>query len=94
MKTKLYRTVSVEERLPKHGGHFLTDIGLVRFMINDKEWVDDKYITCNPNWWLEEIELPSENDINNELDELPWDSDEAFKEGANFIINYIKGGEK
>lgn len=82
--------MSVKDRLPKHGGHFLTDIGLVRFMINDKEWVYDKYITCNPNWFLEEIELPSEEDIENESYK-GWVRSN-FKAGANFILNHIKGG--
>lgn len=112
MKNKIYRTVSVEERLPKHGGHFLTDIGLVRFMINDKEWVDDKYITCNPNWWLEEITNPDQaqevvNELFGKYELLPSEDEiqEAFSksdigniegsefhEGANFILNHIKGG--
>lgn len=98
MKNKIYRTVSVEDRLPKHGGHFLTDIGIVRFMINDKEWVYDNYITCNPNWWLEEIELPTENKVHESIPHYRYDAelDHAFQDGyyigANFILNHIKGG--
>lgn len=86
--------------LPKHGGHFLSSIGLVRFMISDKEWVDDYYRTRNPDWWLQEIELPSEEDIDKSGDDFAYphiDSSFAFNcfmHGANFILNKLKGEAK
>lgn len=98
MKNKIYRTVSVEDRLPKHGGHFLSSIGLVRFMISDKEWVDDYYRTRNPDWWLEEVYFPSEDEMQNlySLNRDFYDSSFAagMHKGANFILNHIKGGGK
>lgn len=81
--------MSVKDRLPKHGGHFLSNIGLVRFMISDKEWVDDDYRTRNPDWWLQEIELPSEKEIENMAEEFAFPN--SVKIGANFILNKLKG---
>lgn len=57
----------------------------------------DKGIVCydkydgweyNIEWWLEEIELPSEEDVFNKS---TFDNDpESFEQGANYILNLLK----
>ena len=62
-----------------------TNIGYIKFDISDKKWL---VIGGIVTWWLEEIELPSEEDIYNAPN---WDSMLAsFRNGANFILNKLK----
>ncbi|TYP89447.1 hypothetical protein BC792_12748 [Sphingobacterium allocomposti] len=95
---KIYRSVPVSERLPAHGGYILTDIGLVQFFPKDKSWLDDEYFFCNPDHWLEEIDLPTEEAMRQFANELAQEDVytseqevEAYVDGANFILNHIKG---
>lgn len=90
--TRIYREVSVEERLPKKSGHY---IGV---------WVND---ILTPTYfdnqigfsegilhWLELVELPSEEEMYNQATTVECKEDEeldAFRDGASFILNYIKG---
>lgn len=39
-------------------------------------------------WWLEEIELPSEGEIENMAEEMAFPNSVKF--GANFVLNLLK----
>lgn len=80
--------VPVSERYPKnlHKSYY-TNIGSVYGF----------YMKLHKaEWWLEEIELPTDEEMN-KLKPLPDDSvvsayDSGFYNGANFILNKLKGG--
>lgn len=63
-----------------------------------KNIINDNCVIINPEYWLEEIELPSEKEIFLEVDKIV-DSQVAygfyiaygFYNGANFILNKLKG---
>lgn len=66
--------------LPSKNGYYLTQVGIVHFRGWFNNWIE---------YWLEEIELPSKEDIGvgdfiNEEHKL------GFTEGANFILNHLK----
>ncbi|MDR2274326.1 MAG: hypothetical protein LBF27_25690 [Sphingobacterium sp.] len=90
---KLYRQVSVKERLPEKSGRYHTNVGLVYY--HGKEfyhWID---------WWLEEVELPSEEEIttnvlfhNNTMyhdNDFQKACDNGIKMCFNYILNTLKG---
>lgn len=88
-KTVFIKRYPSKGELPKEYEDVNTDCGLGFY--GDGEWHLALTETYKPDYWLEEIELPSEKEINNELDAIPWGFEEAFKEGANFILNKLKG---
>lgn len=88
----------VAERLPKQGIGYFTDEGYLNYGYNDTErrmlWTcyNDGYEE-HPTWWLEEIELPSDYDIDqNGFHDKH--SNKLFTEGANYILNKLKGGSR
>lgn len=89
MKAKLYRTVSVRERIPTETGyyHSIGKHGSKRVL-----WFDVETGFCEPgSHWMEEVELPSEEEIKKESDK-GWVRSH-FQAGASFILNHIKGCE-
>ena len=46
-------------------------------------------VTERTEWWLEEIELPSEEEIYFESGKKSKRTFQRFIDGANFIINYL-----
>lgn len=75
--------------LPKVNGEIiLTNYGILTYS-KTFGWVNlQNYTTKSPRYWLEEIELPSEEGIENESYK-GWVSSH-FKAGASFILNHIK----
>lgn len=71
--------------LPKKDSFYLTNKGKLH-TDNFKSWFVE--------YWLEEIELPSKEEIENMAEEFAFPN--SVKIGANFILNHIKGdlGEK
>ena len=72
-------------------GYFHTEFGLVKYSKYDGWKLARKY----PDYFLEEIELPSEEDIENYGRDEYWYTNmgetlEPFKNGANFILNHLK----
>ena len=65
--------------LPKTAGYYDTNVGRV-FCVNE---IFDRPKKYYPSWWLEEIALPSEEDVNRF-----WC--QKFKKGAMFILNKLK----
>ncbi|WP_286894920.1 MULTISPECIES: hypothetical protein [Sphingobacterium] len=87
---KIYRQVSVKERLPETQGGYLTSVGLVNFHgTKFNKWVD---------WWLEELELPTITVIRNAAmenkDIAGYFEELAFETGANYILNTLKGEKR
>lgn len=80
---------------------YCSNVGMVYFRKGNFYFRDEQLIvfTNKVEWFLEEIELPSEEDIEIKGIKEWWYTDfeetlEPFKNGANFIINHIKrGGE-
>lgn len=61
----------------------------VMYFFDGRYMVDDTHNVINIEYWLEEIELPSEEEIYSESfksDKTPKD----FIKGANFILNKLK----
>lgn len=93
MEKELYRRVMCSDRLPKERKWFDTDKGYLLFSITQNQWlVSDEYY---PKWWLEEIELPSEGEIEKLAENNGCRGIEAgwFIVGANKAIKLIKGGK-
>ena len=83
--------------LPKVDGEIiLTNYGILTYS-KTFGWVTfQNYTTKDPEYWLEEIELPSEEELNEKSDlekgSSMWFHSQGFTQGANFILNHIKGG--
>lgn len=113
MKNKIYRLVSVPERLPENDGSYITNIGAQRFEFIGKGWTRGRGDLESVEWWLEEITTPDQAremvaELCEQFDLLPseeqryehateveheWDEVlDGFRDGANFILNHIKGG--
>lgn len=73
-------------------GYFHTEFGIVKYSKYDGWKLSRKY----PDYFLEEIELPSMDDIMEfkVLKDKPTNIDlqrlRGFKSGANFILNHLK----
>lgn len=67
--------------------YVITNIGIVYY---------DKYEgrEYDIEWWLEEIKLPSEEEILNEVKDRNHFLKLGFIKGANFILNKLKGETK
>lgn len=86
--------VDVRYRLPNKSGIYITNRGVIQFTS-----AYDRWYGLEPQWWLEEIELPTEEEIKNEEKSvyevnddkaLPYKS--LWRKGANFILYKLKGG--
>lgn len=72
------------------GGRYNTDLGNLDFWDDDLSWTNFDCVRVTPEYWLQEIELPSEDDVYSEgitSGKTPLD----FIKGANFILNKLKG---
>ena len=81
------RYISSGER-PEKSGIYMTDAGFNQYR--------NERFDLDPKWWLEEKELPSEGEIEQEeynnfiQSERNYYFKYGFKTGANFILNKIK----
>lgn len=90
-------------------GEFPKQDGIIVLTTNERltysktfGWVTfQNYTTKAPEWWLEEIELPSGEAIRQFANELAQEGVykhdeelEAYADGALFIIDHIKGGDE
>lgn len=89
MENKLYREVSVSDRLPQTSGSYLTNNGKRLFSDHINVWQrndNDKAL----EWWLEEVKLPSEKEINKARDSYSWcHINPVFKSGWRYGVKYI-----
>ncbi len=98
---KLFRQVSVKERLPENNGGIIAicspEDGLQQLYFKDGEFLDPMDdLPMKATAWLEEVELPSDVDIRNEAifaTNKSFDamSDRYWIDGANYILNTLKG---
>jgi len=100
MKDKLYREVSVSDRLPQTDGRYLVK--------SHGEWFSASYLEqfsfheemmdCSSvTHWLEEIKLPTEEEVKNHFPLISADRTYATtlavgqRMGANWLISALKG---
>jgi len=74
---------------------YLTDKGLLKFEKGKwfSWWQDDQYTPSYPNYFLEEIELPSDEDVQSRSRMMSNGNAilrKIFTRGANFILNHLK----
>lgn len=82
--------VPVSERLPSESGIYTTNKGAVHFLSVCKRWAG-----CEPQWFLEEIELPTEEEVFKSS--TGWKEEtrqECYIIGASFVLSKLKGGIK
>lgn len=99
----IYRQVKCIDRLPKESGFYQTNFGPRHFLVGCGRWMG-----CEPQFWFEAIELPSEEEIQEEsiapfknwgelqgkYDDFIKEDSKIFLKGANFILNKLKGETK
>lgn len=79
---------------PIKGGGYYSEKGIVFYNKNRREFED--YLLSydiNIEWWLEEIELPSEEAVLQNSENILVSSNEysiGFESGAKFILNHLK----
>lgn len=95
---KIYRQVSVKERLPEIEKYYHTNQGTVYFDADQKHFRVPFDPTYTITYWLEEVELPSDNDVFDEAHSQHDDAHEylaglinGFTHGANYILKTLKG---
>lgn len=95
MKDKLYREVSVSERLPQTEGGVIAICnpidGLQQLYFQDGKFVDPEDDHPMPaTAWLEEVKLPTEEEIRKERDAYSYSKlSGLFRDGWRFGVKYI-----
>ena len=97
MEKKLYKEVSVTDRLPQRSGYYLTNNGKRIFSDHINVW-QRKDNEGPVEWWLDVVKLPSEKEINKVRDSYSWcHINPVFKSGWRYGVKYIlerlKGGK-
>lgn len=92
----LYRKVLCSERLPHDSNYYDTDNGY-NYCWNEKWFDQDGPVNFTPEWWLEEVDIPTNEEIESRvLSELPnpewgaaarllWKS--GFKKALEILTN-------
>lgn len=91
--TSVFRKVMVIHRLPDKSGVYVTNRGAMQFTEPYDRWYG-----LDPQWWLEEVTLPTEEEIQEAMDNLEDDDNDSANDewlnGVNFILDKLKGGAK
>ena len=95
MKT-IFRKVSVKERLPEHEDNLFTSEGMTPFDLKSKHFYSPhprKWVY--PEWWLEEIELPSDKQIEDKVMNgyLINEENIARVKAAKWMRDFVLAGE-
>lgn len=61
--SSLYRKIPCSKRLPEKSGLYDTDWGNLAFHISSKRWKDGFDVFNEIEWWLEPIQLPTDEEI-------------------------------
>ena len=69
--------------LPKESRIYITNLGALHYLHPFQRWLDN-----DPQWWMQEIELPSKEEIENMAEEMAFPNSVKF--GANYILNKLK----
>lgn len=98
---KIYRQTYVTEKLPTEFGIHFTDEGELKFIPAPNSFFNMENQERNPRWWLEEIELPNDEDVINEFGIELAETHEANKyynktlkgkyEGAKWLRDIVLG---
>lgn len=95
---KVFKKVSIIDRLPEHGDIVICVSEKGKSHIGTVRLLDGRYICTSAQYtymwdveyWLEEVELPNESQIESEADQVSNNSDfESFRDGAYFILKDI-----
>lgn len=92
----IYRKVLCSERLPEKSSWYYTQKGMLYFDLIQGSFYESSQFVGENEYWLEEIELPSEEDIigmGHYYEALESEGDslyDAYKQGANYILNKLK----
>lgn len=90
-KIVVFKKVMVSDRLPSESGMQITNNGIVHFLSGC-----GRFMGHEPQWWLEEIEIPSNEEIEGMAifyDTFESDQEDkysSYKIGANYILNKLK----
>lgn len=99
MKT-IFRKVSVKDRLPNEDGEYITNYGSNTRLLtcnHKRKWTVQfgDTVEVTPNYWLEEVELPTDKEIDNTfplqygMDILNFNTD--TRKGAKWMRDNILG---
>ncbi|CDS93424.1 hypothetical protein BN1088_1431499 [Sphingobacterium sp. PM2-P1-29] len=97
MENKLYREVSVSDRLPQTSGSYLTNNGKRLFSDHINVWQRNE--NEGPvEWWLEVVKLPTNEEIARKCGDIAIESGSVdigshFMRGIIFLTDYLKGGK-
>ena len=92
----LFRKVMTEERSPKESGTYATDRGRLEWSNDHKGFLGFWAGRPEVIYWMEEVELPSEDEINIAMSKLldigdnwEWDSHTNAMEGAKWMRDFV-----
>lgn len=89
---KIYRQVKVSDRFPSKSNRYHTGKGFIYFNNRYNKFYDvELKITNDPDYWLEEIELPSDYDISFLEYDVLSQYNRGFIYGYNYMLDKIKG---
>lgn len=90
----VYRKVLVSERLPSEDGVYIVknENGSFECEYCKEYSFYDEFSDCSGiTYWLEEVELPTDQDIVNESNKLNTNERSiGFENGANYVLNKLK----
>lgn len=97
--TKIYIEVPVPERLPEETGFYFAcwDGGLRRVRYFDQKarsFIDPSSLYPTPDYWLEPVEVPTDEEILNETDIKQDKHQTPFLRGIEWILQKLKINQK
>lgn len=87
-KTVFIKRYPSKGELPKVSQKYFTSHGYSDYSVKTNEWCDEDWLELDVEWFLEEIELPSEEEIQSVAPKTRCVN--QFWDGANFILNHLK----
>ena len=100
--SSVFVKVLVNDRFPKRSGDYHTDYGIAYFSHSKKKFYQEN-IVIDPEYWFEEVELPSDDEVVERLMHPTYISENISKKsieiykfsvrrGASYVLNKLKGG--
>ena len=86
----VYRPILTKDRLPKEPGDYFTSDGILNKSSEFRGWryyhpIDLEYIKVSaPEWWLEKIELPTKEELENISNQYFLELAEKARQARNF----------
>jgi len=91
----IFRKVKIKDRLPNKKGNFITNLGILIYY-GDSKWGTGISTGQRPNEWLEEIELPNDEEIRKAFDKMPSGIDVDFIDwytGIKWMRDFVLAGK-